>query len=291
MGKVKLYVLKLMFIFVFSAVILTAKLTGNKKFVNLAWPMKWLRHYLLGKGTDLIVPDFIVKGAKSALLTAINRSNADLNDYCYWDAPILDVHEDGSIDLKRRYCVYHSTLYEGAGFFGRPVLFYLMGGFTFRLLEMEGGEMEILGVDHYDWHPTPEGEYFTSPIGDGWLAKTAIKILGAIFGSQYFVNAGFPSNEAGISNKLWADMKLVGAQEFNSRFKTRIELDPEEILDLVSYFWFGYEYSNLDDDSAERAEEEVLSAGLRAAKKRALLENRGKFRPLAALKDAEKRLF
>jgi hypothetical protein len=33
---------------------------------------------------------------------------------------------------------------------------------------------------------------------------------------------GFPSGDAGISNRLWEDMKLVGAKEFDSHVELTI---------------------------------------------------------------------
>lgn len=96
-----------------------------RKGFKLVWPIYWLRHYLRGTGKALRVPEFIVKEAEEVFLAAIKESN---DSYCR--GPVLG----GYSSLKYRpYCVYHSTLYEGAGFHGRPTLFYLLGGFTFRL--------------------------------------------------------------------------------------------------------------------------------------------------------------
>ena len=193
-----------------------------RKGFKLVWPIYWLRHYLRGTGKALRVPEFIVKEAEKVFLAAIKESN---DSYCR--GPVLG----GYSSLKYRpYCVYHSTLYEGAGFHGRPTLFYLLGGFTFRLYPgvswgREDGilaeSLVVSGNDHYDWHADASGRFFSSPIGTGIIAKTVIKIAGVIFGKKYFLEEGSPfsvTGEMGISNELWHDFKYVGASEFNSYF-------------------------------------------------------------------------
>lgn len=182
-----------------------------------------MRHYLRGSGEALRVPSQIVKQAEAVFLAAIKESNDS-----YGRAPMLGRY---SSVKYRPYCVYHSTLYEGSGFHGRPTLFYLLGGFTFRLYpgrywEDENGQpretLIVSGNDHYDWHADESGRFFSSPIGTGIIAKTVIKIAGILFGKKYFLEEGSPlsvTGEMGISNELWHDFKYVGAREFNSFFE------------------------------------------------------------------------
>ena len=170
------------------------------------YPVKWLNHYLKGSGKPLEVPDELVYQARSALLGAINK-----DDY-------YNRYYSTTTTLTGKYCVSHSTLYEGRGFYGRPSLFYVMGGFTFRLYKKDGRYL-VSGNDRYDWHPTEYGDYFTSPLGKSKAMVFIIKVLGLIFGNDLFVTNGWPMGEAGISNKLWDELHKVGAKAFNSYFK------------------------------------------------------------------------
>lgn len=188
---------------------------------RLVWPIVWLLHYLRGSGEAMEVPAEIVRQAENVFLAAISESN-DSNGR----APMLGRY----FSVKYRpYCVYHSTLYDGKGFHGRPTLFYLLGGFTFRLYPgqywEESGEgresLVVSGNDRYDWHADESGRFFSSPIGNGFFAKSVIKIAGFLFGKKYFLEEGSPfsvTGEMGISNELWHDFKYVGAREFNSYF-------------------------------------------------------------------------
>lgn len=174
---------------------------------GLRYPLMWLRHYLLGSGKALRVPTHLLTEAKSALVRAI----------IYGDSY-------SSSHFGKYHCLDHSTLYEGSGFYNRPSLFYLVGGFTF-LLRKDG---KISGKDIYDWHPTESGEYFTSPLG----TPVAVAILNWIFGNGWFVNVGFPCGESGISNKLWADMELVGARPFQSYFCNESVFDDIDLMQI-----------------------------------------------------------
>src|SRR5699024_2260769 len=129
------------------------------------------------------------------------------------------------------YCLSHSTLYKGRGFYNRPTLFYLLGGFSFEAIKTSKG-IAIIGEDIYDWHPTQEGNYFTSPLGNNVIINLLVKLMGIIFGGEYFVSNGFPSGEAGISNKLWADFEKVGAKPFKSQFRA-VLWTPKEFKELV----------------------------------------------------------
>lgn len=227
----KLTILRVLILAVFNIFLFTMahlpkwarKIEFVQKGEKLVWPIFWLRHYLRGSGKALQVPTQIVKEAEQVFLTAIKESN---DSYC--QGSILG----GYASLKYRpYCVYHSTLYEGAGFHGRPTLFYLLGGFTFRLYpgdiwtRWDGERVESLlvsGKDRYDWHPDEHGRFFSSPIGTGKFAAIILRVAGALFGRKYFFEKGSSfsvTGEQGISNELWYDLGKVGAREFNSFFR------------------------------------------------------------------------
>ena len=207
-----------------------------RKAEKLVLPIYWLRHYLLGSGQSIRVPDCVVREAESVFLATIRWWNED------YYAPT---------EKCRPYCVCHSTLYEGRGFYGRPTLFYLIGGFTFRLYpgyswtDENRGEvfsLVVSGNDHYDWHANEDGKYFSSPIGNGKIATVVIKTAAFLFGEKYFLEEGSPhsvTGEMGISNQLWADMKKVGAAEFNSYF-CNIEIVPDGFSEEELDRWVFY---------------------------------------------------
>lgn len=196
MNKIqKLFIIKNIIIAVSTVVIFLGGFVAALKPFKL--PLIWLRHYVLGSGVALKIPSEEVVKAKEALMTTI----------------IEDGAKKGGI-RNGYHCVYHSTLYKGVGFYGRPTLFYLVGGFTFLLRR----DWLVSGKDRYDWHPDGEGNYFTSPLGDSKVVSVLITLLDKLFGNEWFVKEGFPSHETGISNKLWADLELVGAAPFWSYF-------------------------------------------------------------------------
>lgn len=227
LGKLgKLRVLRAIILAVSTAVIVAAKL-GTKAAQPFEYPLIWLRHYVWGSGKAMNVPDHLVQEAKEAFRETLNRYYA----YEGWDSYAPD--RSSNNPFVAYHCLYHSTIYEGSGFYNRPTLFYLLGGFTF-LLRRDG---KVSGKDHYDWHPTENGCYFTSPLGTGKVAAIAMAIADKVFGHEWFVVGGFPSGEHGISNKLWDDLHLVGAREFNSWFD-QVEIFSDEELDeiyLMSY--------------------------------------------------------
>ena len=212
---IKLKILRMLFILVLSV---AERATRYVK-TGLHYPVKWLNHYLKGSGLALQVPMEVVHGAKSAF-----------NEAVYWDS-----YKHKESHWGDKYCVSHSTLYKGSGFYNRPTLFYLLGGFTFKVYASHTGEVLVSGKDHYDWHPTSNGDYFTSPLGENPVILAIVKMAGKIFGDEYFVSKGFPSGEAGISNKLWADFEKVGAKPFNSFFYNVPMWNNEEELKEVGY--------------------------------------------------------
>lgn len=206
MLKFKLRILRVMIIVALKIII---TLSTNK----LKLPMRWLLHYLIGSGHALIVPKSTINACCDTISNVIKR--------------------DGYV--KGSHCIDSSTLYDGRGFEGRPSLFYLVGGFTFNINTIQG-RICLSGVDRYDWHPVQEGNYFTSPLGHGRLILTLVKVLAFVFGKEYFPINGFPSSEAGISNKLWEDFSLVGAREFTSHMACVLDMS----LDISNAYLEGY---------------------------------------------------
>lgn len=159
--------LRWMFIIVFKLIRIADKLTfGRIKAIHaLYWPTLWLSHYLNGSGKTLVVPEEVMEQAAPLF---INR--------CGY---LIDSHNGvNTVGL------HHSTLYEGSGFHGRPSLFYLVGGFTYKVEAVTNG-IRVFGEDVYDWHPAEYGKYFTSPIGDNKIICTIAKVvLGKYFSSE-----------------------------------------------------------------------------------------------------------
>ena len=219
MKKLKLLVLKKLFLLASSMLIKAGVMKDQ---------LKWLRHYVAGKGTDIEVPASAIVEAKKTFQRAIvhcwTNGSVGYSDYPYWIG-------EGSSLKDRDYCVYHSMLYDGIGFGKKPVLFYLVGGFTFHLNE----DGTVSGKDVYDWHPDTNGGYFSSPLGNAnhkldWFYKG----LDKIFGNDWFSNNNI-TGVYGISNKLWCDMAEVGAKAFTSYFND-VEV-PELLNDEV---WASY---------------------------------------------------
>lgn len=213
--NIKLLVLKVMFIVALLGAFI-GTLFVKKEY---HYPVRWLLHFLVGSGKNLKVPDYIVVAAKSALERAMRD-----NDY-------------RNSGLSGKYCVNHSTLYDGSGFHGRPTLFYLLGGFTFYYDETTG---RVSGHDEYDWHSNGDGNYFTSPLGDGKVMTAIVKVMGKLFGDDLFVVDGWPSNETGISNKLWEEFYKVGAKSFKSTFDCYVEFDSDFINSIRENNSFNY---------------------------------------------------
>lgn len=213
---------------------------------KLRLPMIWLRHYIWGSGKAMQVPTQIVQDAHDVFITAVcNCLSAEP-----WDE-VPDFRKDDRI-LGSKYMVYHSTLYEGAGFEGRPTLFYLLGGFTF-LFRRDGA---VSGKDHYDWHPREDGKYFTSPLGNQWWMHGVIVLLQKVFSSDWFCLPGDENSitgEAGISNRLWDDLHLVGARPFWSWFD-QVEILEDGDVDTLLRAANGDYYE--EDDCYDEEEEE-----------------------------------
>jgi len=164
--------------------------------------IQWMYHYLTGRGSDMEVKVHLLEQVKSTLLEVVDEYDLCLG----WDR----FEEDGVEYVVNWHHFNHSTLYPGAGFYGRPELFYLVGGFTFQSLWIEDVCQSLYLKDEYDWHPNPEGWYFGSPLPIPWL----IKALGWVFGEKYFNMHCMPSMQCGISNELWHDLEYVGAKPF-----------------------------------------------------------------------------
>jgi hypothetical protein len=171
----------------------------------------WLLHYLKGSGETMYVSEKNMREILPSL-------------HWVWSQGCTLIKSKSlkcGTDLSR-IGFWSTTLYRGSGFGGRPECFYILGCFTFTLKHFRdavAGEVltEVCGADHYDWHSTGDGQYYTSPMPE-WI----IWILGGFFGREYFPLRGFPMGEPGISNKLWEDLLLVGAKPFKTRFSVTI---------------------------------------------------------------------
>lgn len=213
--------LRWMFIILFKLIRIADKLTfGHIKAIHaLYWPTMWLSHYLNGSGETLEVP---VEVMEQAAPLFVNR--------CGY---LIDSHNGvNTVGL------HHSTLYEGSGFHGRPSLFYLVGGFTYKVEATTHG-IRAYGEDVYDWHPSEYGKYFTSPIGTNKIICTIAQfVLGSYFSSENSV-----TGEKGISNRLWEDFLKVGAADFTSVFDHEYALGEDTYVILTNkydtLFWEG----------------------------------------------------
>lgn len=209
-----------MFIIVFKLIRIADKLTfGKIKAIHaLYWPTLWLSHYLNGSGETLKIPNEVMEQAAPLF---VNR--------CGY---LIDSH-NGTNTVG----LHHSTLYEGSGFHGRPSLFYLVGGFTYKVEAVTNG-IYVYGEDVYDWHPAEYGKYFTSPIGNNKI----ICALAQIVLGNYFSSENSVTGEKGISNRLWEDFLKVGAQDFLSIFEHEYILgeDTYVILAVISAEFTGF---------------------------------------------------
>lgn len=221
--KIKWQVLRLAFI-----AALTVAYVGTfavKKHYH--YPVEWLLHYLNGSGKAKEVPPHLFQRASSALAAAIRDNTYDYDVY-------------GS---KAKYCVHHSTLYEGSGFADRPSLFYLIGGFTFMLIKPKWlykheGCFLVSGHDVYDWHVNDQGFYFDSPLGDSAIMRAIVNLLGLIYGREYFHISD--KGDACLSNKLWETFSQYGAKEFTSYWEN-------VVVDLSDYQDWIYPDDYCDD--------------------------------------------
>jgi hypothetical protein len=150
---------------------------------------QWMAHYLSRKGTDMVVPDRLLK--------------------CL-DQDVFMYDDDD--------CIV-STDYPESGFYGRPELFYLVGGFGYRW-ERTDGQLHITAVDVYDWHPVKEYDWYTGEIlVDSWYFVSPVPVisekwvwrLNDFFGHTFF-DYSF-DGEFGVSNYFW---DWLDGQPFNT---------------------------------------------------------------------------
>lgn len=134
LNTLRLPALRWMFIAIFKIIRIADKLTfGKIKAIHaLYWPTMWLSHYLNGSGKTLVVPTEVMEQAAPLF---VNRCGYLIDSY----------NGTNTVGL------HHSTLYEGSGFHGRPSLFYLVGGFTYKVEAVTKG-IRVYGEDLYDGH-------------------------------------------------------------------------------------------------------------------------------------------
>ena len=127
----------------------------------------------------------------------------------------------------------HSTDYDHYGFYGRPELFYCVGGFGYDYI-VKSDTIVIFAADRYDWHPSVvDGTpfYFGSPLPislewDKWESYcwTINSLLGAIILQESF------DGTVAISNLFW---EWLGGREFTTYM--RWEFDIKEFDKLYYY--------------------------------------------------------
>ena len=177
---------------------------------NWNLPLKWLLHYLEGSGTDLLIPNEVIDEAEEAILSAFTK---DLKFETGYKSPF---------NRDSKYFVNHSLMYGSAGFEEKPILFYLVGGFTYSLKGMK-----LYAEDVYDWHPNKgeNKEYFSSPLGEEFAPL--FRILDSMFPYGWF-----DGENGSVSNKFFADMEEAGAKPF----KSIINYEDGYLLDEIYYF-------------------------------------------------------
>ena len=188
------------------------------------WAALWLHYYLGGRGGKLLVPTETVYEVLPSLLWLGEKTH---NKIVYYETYTIYFH--------------NTTYYEGFGFEGRPSLFYMIGCFTARVKQLNSNKISVLIKDVYDWHPsvrytvssddTLYREYQEWMDDQEWSSiqvwytctfkfPTFIhRMLNYLLGDEYYPLEGFPSNLPGVSNKLWEDLKEVGAKPFTSIIK------------------------------------------------------------------------
>ena len=194
---------------VFMSATWALSFVGTRSFPRIAF--KWLFHYLKGSGTTLQVPEWAVSEAMEGIARALyNGANT-----------------------SGEYGIHSSLDYPGRGFEKRPALFYLVGGFSFKMDETG----VISGQDVYDWHPPgDDNQWYTSP-----MPLWVVRGLSAVFGTAYFLISGFPTGAPGISNRLWADMEKVGAKPFVSAIQYAPTEEEWERVDALHHEWSDFD--------------------------------------------------
>jgi hypothetical protein len=160
------------------------------------------------KGIVTFWPVFEVERVNIFLSKFISRSweGRDINI----DASILrcfDMRFFASRAANDNYDPVHSTEYDSSGFYGRPELFYLVGGFSYDINVVDD-KVVVDAVDVYDWHHmrnyNGDTRYFVSPLPFklewskfGGMFMVLNTIIGCTAFSESF------DGTVGISNCLW----------------------------------------------------------------------------------------
>lgn len=189
--------------FVVCVIMFIAYKLSNKERFN------FMLKYLIGNGEDIHLP--INYGVDINFWT--DKFNHDIRKWGVW-RPV------------------HSTNYDKFGFYGRPELFYMVGGFEYRSYFYEN-YIYITAIDKYDWHHTSDNDgepfYFASPlpISLKWEKYEDIcfdinNFLGVIILQEGFDGTVY------ISNQFW---EWLGGKEFSTHMKWRFP--KEEFLTLL----------------------------------------------------------
>jgi len=213
--------LKLLYL-VRVAVILMGMIKGRGKDARSAG-YRWLGHYALGTGKTKVMPDEWIKPFLPKMI-----SLADQNGKITWP----------------------SSQWDGVGFEGRPHGFYTIGGFTGHYNKKSG---VVSLEDIYDWHPMVRTSpntgktvkvwcisQFSFPDWEVKIPKVILKVaerlginlptsqnislseyLEEILPEEYYSYSHF-FRVKGLSNKLWADLELVGAKPFKTVWSGKV---------------------------------------------------------------------
>jgi len=216
---------------------------------------KFMLHYLSGNGDDVI----------------IDNNTLSCFDTIFWSSILVN-----------KYRPIHSTDYDEFGFYGRPELFFLVGGFGYSFT-IEDATITITANDVYDWHPAVnscgESFWFASPIVKlpRWLRNTINTVLGFDVIIDTFTGGD------GISNELWyrlngteftskmtwtinlslLDIELNNGIIYNNEYDGQVNIDylqGDPVEDFYIYYSYYYNIYNMDEHYVifDELEEELI---------------------------------
>lgn len=155
--------------------------------------------YIISRKERYLFMVYFLTGCKSRKKIFINKTLTQCFNIEFWAKMTHSMCEG-------QYRPVHSTDYDHVGFYGRPELFYLVGGFGWEVNDV-GDEVVIYAEDIYDWHPVCNGGdtwYFVSPlpISLNWTKYSNLFLkINEFIGCTAF-SPSFDGN-VGISNCFW----------------------------------------------------------------------------------------
>ena len=135
---------------------------------------RWLAHYLLGDGSPLHIPEWVVREA--------------FQGYSPW----YIAHRSG----------------RPFKFYSQTTLFWLVGTMTYRTAPGANGGLRVYGVDRYDWHPN---RLVCQECGAWGLDVTATECLvcgsSAVHGEWWWSPTAIPGLVARILRLVWPEAR------------------------------------------------------------------------------------